>query len=162
MFSSIKEKNQSLGASSSMYPPSLSLRVAWELPLASAQCEWLRRLPSAKLATEAMAEQFSTPPVARSKCLLVGATFCRMLPKRRKTGPYTKGEINRLIDSFLHPHMRGERKASVVILDAVAHALVEQDPGKSFRSFVKYGLPKLLEEGDKKENRGRSRKRSRG
>ena len=76
--------------------------------------------------------------------------------RRRKKGAYTKGEINRLIDSFLHPHMRGERKASVVILDAVAHALVEQDPGKSFRGFVKYGLPKLLEEGEK-ENRGNRR-----
>lgn len=85
---------------------------------------------------------------------------CASLPRRSKALPYTKGEVNRLIDGVLHPLMRGELKAPLVVLDALAHAMVEQDPKRSFRSFARYGLPKLLEgSGKGRTVSGRKRKR---
>lgn len=57
---------------------------------------------------------------------------------------YTKGEINRLIDGLLHPFARGEDKVPVMVLDAIAHALVEQDPKKSLMKFMRYTAPELV------------------
>ncbi|MEM0171608.1 hypothetical protein [Thermofilum sp.] len=49
---------------------------------------------------------------------------------RRKKG-FTEGDANRLIDSVLHPFMRGEAKIPVMMLDALAHAMVERNPGEA-------------------------------
>jgi hypothetical protein len=50
--------------------------------------------------------------------------------------------MNSLIDSLLHPFMKGEDKIQFMPLDFLAHSFVEQDPQKSFRKSVKYTLPK--------------------
>jgi len=57
-----------------------------------------------------------------------------------------RGDVNRLIDSMLHPLMRGEQKIPVMVLDALAHAMVEQDPKESMAKFMRYTAPKLLKE----------------
>jgi len=57
--------------------------------------------------------------------------------------------VNRLIDSMLHPFMRGKQKVPVMVLDALAHAMVEQNPRESVVKFIRYTAPKLLEEAAK-------------
>jgi len=57
---------------------------------------------------------------------------------------YTKGEINRLIDSLLHPLAKEDRR--LLIVDGFLHALVENDPPLSARKFLTYSLPTLLSE----------------
>jgi hypothetical protein len=60
-------------------------------------------------------------------------------------GGFRRGDVNRLIDSMLHPFMRGKRKVPVMVLDALAHAMVEQNPRESMVKFIRYTAPKLLE-----------------
>ena len=67
--------------------------------------------------------------------------------------------MNRLIDALLHPAMQGKDKVQVMLLDAVLHALVEQNPTESFMKFMRYTGPSLLDEVTK-QNAAR-RKRSR-
>jgi len=57
---------------------------------------------------------------------------------------YTKGEVNRLIDSLLHPLAKEDRR--LLIVDGFLHALVENDPPLSARKFLTYSLPTLLSE----------------
>jgi len=78
------------------------------------------------------------------------------MPKRRRSA-YTEGQINSLIDSVLHPLMKGEDKIPVMLLDFLAHSFVEQDPQKSSRKFVKYTLPKLVNETHRREGKRRRR-----
>jgi len=59
--------------------------------------------------------------------------------KVRKTA---KGELNRLIDSLMHPYFR--EYPALIVVDGLLHAMVEQDPDVSLRKFVRYGVPKLL------------------
>ena len=54
----------------------------------------------------------------------------------------SKGQLNKLIDSLLHPLFK--KHPGFVILDGVLHALVEQNPEESLRKFVKYNLDKLV------------------
>jgi len=54
----------------------------------------------------------------------------------------TKGELNRLIDSLMHPHF--EEYPALIIVDGLLHAIVEQNPNVSLTKFVKYNVPKLL------------------
>jgi hypothetical protein len=68
-----------------------------------------------------------------------------MVRRRGKRRVFTKGDVNRLIDSMLHPFMRGEQKVPVMVLDALAHAMVEQNPRESMVKFIRYTAPKLLE-----------------
>ena len=42
--------------------------------------------------------------------------------------------------------MKGEDKIPIMLLDAVAHSLVEQDPQKSFRKFMRFTMPELVNE----------------
>jgi hypothetical protein len=77
---------------------------------------------------------------------------------RRRGSAYTEGELNRLIDSVLHPFMKGEGKIPIMLLDAVAHSLIEQDPQKSFKKFMRFTLPELVNEA---YLRGGKRSRSR-
>ena len=66
--------------------------------------------------------------------------------KVQKTRPklYSKGSINKIIDSALHPLC--ERNASIIFLDGFFHILTENDLPSSLRKFIKYSLPKLLEQ----------------
>jgi len=62
--------------------------------------------------------------------------------RRMRKGAYTKGEVNKLIDSLLHP--LAEQNPQLLILDGFLHALVEQNPPLSARRFLTYSLPLLI------------------
>ena len=63
---------------------------------------------------------------------------------------YSKGELNRLVDSLIHPLCEEDRR--FILLDGFLHALVEKDPPASVIKFVKYNLPEILEHlGDKQK-----------
>jgi hypothetical protein len=61
--------------------------------------------------------------------------------KKRKTRGYSKGELNRLTDSILHPWYR--KNQEIRLLDGVVHALIEQDLPMSAEKFLRYNLPEL-------------------
>jgi len=62
--------------------------------------------------------------------------------ERRFKGLYTTGELNKLVDAFLHPLATSD--PYYMILDGVLHSLVEQNPSKSLTKFLRYSFPKLL------------------
>lgn len=66
--------------------------------------------------------------------------------RRQSKTRYTEGEINKIIDSLVHPWMSGETKAAALAIDSMLHAMVEQDAVKSLQKFSKYILPKILDE----------------
>lgn len=57
---------------------------------------------------------------------------------------YTIGELNKLVDSVMHPLAKSN--PSIMILDGIVHAILEQNPSESTVKFIKYNLPKLLEQ----------------
>ena len=59
--------------------------------------------------------------------------------------------MNKLIDSFLHPIARQDPYFWVV--DTVLHGLVEQDPAVTLDKFIRYNLPKILEQARKNQRR---------
>lgn len=66
--------------------------------------------------------------------------------KVQKTRPklYSKGNLNKVIDDVVHPLCK--HNASIIFLDGFFHSLVEQDLPLSVRKFIRYNLPKLLEQ----------------
>jgi len=66
-------------------------------------------------------------------------------PRRRKKKPYSKSELNKLIDNLLHPLAKNKAKTSILILDECLHILVEQNPTQSLQKFIKHTLPKIVE-----------------
>ncbi len=64
--------------------------------------------------------------------------------KHRLAGLYTKGDLNYVVDSLLHPLIEKDRR--FIIVDEAAHALIEQDPRQSVLKFSRYRLPDLLRE----------------
>ena len=56
---------------------------------------------------------------------------------------------NKLIDAYFHPKIRKERnknkKFYYILLDYYLHKLVEQNPEKSRKKFIRYSLKDLLE-----------------
>lgn len=55
--------------------------------------------------------------------------------RKRIDRGYTQGELNRLVDSLLHPLAKGN--SNVMLLDGVIHAMIEQNPSESTLKFVK-------------------------
>lgn len=76
----------------------------------------------------------------------------KALPRKRRS-PYTDGEVNKLIDSFLHPIAR--RDPYFWVADTLLHGLVEQDPGVTLDKFIRYNLPKILEQALKRREKHR-------
>lgn len=63
----------------------------------------------------------------------------------RRTGGkrgYTKGQINKLIDSIVHP--LAKRDEPLLVLDGFLHALVERSPSLSTKKFLVYNIPTLM------------------
>ena len=69
--------------------------------------------------------------------------------KRKTEALYTKGELNRLIDSVCHPLCESDKR--FVLLDGFLHAMVEQNPPVSVRKFVKYNLPAIMKQLSQRE-----------
>jgi len=59
-----------------------------------------------------------------------------------RRGLYSKAELNKLIDSVIHPLAKED--PSLLILDGFLHSLVEQNPPLSVRKFLRYNLPRLV------------------
>ena len=74
----------------------------------------------------------------------------RALPRKIRS-LYTEGEVNKLIDSFLHPIARQD--PYFWVLDSVLHGLVEQDPRVTVEKFVRYNLPKILDQAAKRQKK---------
>lgn len=66
------------------------------------------------------------------------------MPRKREKPPYSKGEINKIIDSLLHPWIK--QYPWLIGIDGLLHGLVEGDPAKSLEKFVRYNGPKLVRE----------------
>lgn len=79
-------------------------------------------------------------------------------PCRKRRSTYTEGEVNKLIDGFLHPIARQDPYYWVV--DTVLHGLVEQDPAVTLDKFIRYNLPKILDQAMKNQRRKTGRKTS--
>ena len=61
---------------------------------------------------------------------------------RRKRAGYSDGEINALVDGFIHPKAR--KDISWWAVDGLLHALVEGDPKVSAEKFVRFNMPKII------------------
>ena len=61
---------------------------------------------------------------------------------RRKGMPFTAGELNKLIDSIMHPIARDN--PWFWALDGVLHGMVEQDPPTTTRKSLRYNAPKII------------------
>jgi len=64
--------------------------------------------------------------------------------KKKRLSHYSKGELNRLIDSLLHPLF--DRSPALMITDNILHGLVEQNPPETAIKFIRYSLPKIIQE----------------
>jgi hypothetical protein len=62
--------------------------------------------------------------------------------KTRKGKLYTTGEINRLIDGFIHPLYN--RSEWLRLLDGFLHFTAERNAKESIGKFARYNLPELL------------------
>jgi hypothetical protein len=63
---------------------------------------------------------------------------------KKNKADYTKGELNHMIDSVLHPLF--SRSSAFMVVDTVLHSLVEQNPPETLRKFIRYNLPKIIKE----------------
>lgn len=54
-----------------------------------------------------------------------------------------KTNLNKLIDTILHPHFK--KHPELIIFDGFLHALIEQDLKQSIRKFIKYNYPKIMD-----------------
>ena len=64
--------------------------------------------------------------------------------KRKTRRPYSKGELNKLIDSVCHPLSKTNQ--GFILVDGLLHAKIEPNPSETVKKFIKYNLPKILEQ----------------
>jgi hypothetical protein len=57
---------------------------------------------------------------------------------------YTNGELNSIIDSFMHPLTK--RDPRFLLVDGLLHGFVERNPGESVLKFIRYDSFKLMEQ----------------
>ncbi len=57
---------------------------------------------------------------------------------------YSKGQLNKMIDSVMHPLFK--KDAKFIIVDSALHALVEQNPTLSISKFLKYNLQEIVQQ----------------
>jgi len=57
---------------------------------------------------------------------------------------YTRGELNKLIDSLCHPLF--ETNKGFMLVDGLLHAIVEKDPPRTVKKFIKYNLPGIMQQ----------------
>jgi hypothetical protein len=78
----------------------------------------------------------------------VVASHSRTHKEKKTAKPYTKGELNKLIDSLCHPLFKTNE--SYILVNGLLHGIVEQKPPITIRKFVKHNLPKLIDQVEKK------------
>ena len=75
-----------------------------------------------------------------------------MMKKRKKP---SKGELNHIVDTLIHPYFK--QYPFLIFVDGAAHALIEQDARESILKFVKYNGAPILRELLKKPERSKTR-----
>lgn len=65
----------------------------------------------------------------------------RKAGKKRHSQPYSKGQLNRLIDDLCNPFYKTDK--SFVLVDGLLHGLVERNPPQSALKFLRYSLPAI-------------------
>ena len=64
--------------------------------------------------------------------------------RRASSSIYTKGEVNKIVDSLAHPLIK---KSKVFrIFDELAHVAIEGDLRESLVKFIRYSLPVIVRE----------------
>jgi hypothetical protein len=61
---------------------------------------------------------------------------------RKRRVPYSKGQVNRLVDDLVHPWI--EQNEWFILLDEAAHGIVEGNMEETIIKFARYRLPGLL------------------
>jgi hypothetical protein len=64
--------------------------------------------------------------------------------RKKRSRPYTTGELNRLVDDLCHPFYK--ENPSYMLVDAVLHGLIERNPPESVRKFLRYNLPTTVKQ----------------
>ena len=77
---------------------------------------------------------------------------------RKKGQIFTPGELNKIIDSLLHP--MAKRDMRYYAADLFFHAVVEQDHSVTVQKFIRYDVPKITKQ-YLKQNARKKRKRKR-
>ena len=62
--------------------------------------------------------------------------------KKPRPKLYTKGELNQITDSMLHPLFNSN--PALITVDALFHGLVEQNVSESTSKFIRYSSPKIV------------------
>jgi hypothetical protein len=62
--------------------------------------------------------------------------------RKRRKKPYSRGDINYLIDDVVHPWY--DENLGFIVVDEALHALVEQNPGVVAKKFLRYNLPEIV------------------
>ena len=62
--------------------------------------------------------------------------------KVRRRKPYSRGELNNLIDSLIHPLYR--KSDGFRLVDGLLHALAEGNPSLSLKKFFKYNSDAII------------------
>ena len=62
--------------------------------------------------------------------------------KKPRSKPYTKGQLNKLIDSVLHPFFGSNPE--LIPVDALLHGIVEANVSESTVKFIRYSLPEIV------------------
>ena len=94
------------------------------------------------------------------QCKMANQKRDRTFSRGRGGLPYSQGDLNRLVDSIVHPLMKGDAKIPARIVDAELHFLIEQDIESSIKKFAKYSLPGLIVDIAKSSGSRSQRKRS--
>lgn len=63
--------------------------------------------------------------------------------KKERCKPYTKGELNRIVDNLCHPFYKADK--GFVLVDGLLHGLIEQNPPESALKFLRYNLPAIID-----------------
>jgi hypothetical protein len=74
--------------------------------------------------------------------LLVSRNERKKRRTRKRQVPYSKGQVNRLVDDLVHPWI--EQNEWFILLDEAAHGIVEGNLEETIIKFARYRLPGLL------------------
>lgn len=74
----------------------------------------------------------------------MGTDKVKVKKKESWSKPYTKGEMNMLIDGLMHPLCK--EITGLILVDGFLHALIEQNPPESVSKFIRYNLSKILKQ----------------
>lgn len=56
--------------------------------------------------------------------------------RKPRSKPYSKGELNYIVDAIIHPMYR--RSEAFRIVDGFVHGIIEEDPPTSLEKFILY------------------------